>query len=63
MILSPNAELITDIARIDILERNGDGSVKTARIVNIDEVLLLRKTDGGTVKVESYWKRQDHEET
>ena len=59
MIISPSAEPVTDVVRIDVLERNGDGSIKTSRIVEIDEVLLLRKTDGGTYEKETFWKREE----
>jgi len=50
---------ITDVVRIDVLERNGDGTIKTSRVVEIDEVLLFRKTDGGTYEKETYWKREE----
>jgi len=36
-----------------------DGSIKTSRVVEIDEVLLLRRTDGGTYETETYWKREE----
>jgi len=59
MIISPSAEPVTDVVRIDVLERNEDGSIKTSRIVEIDEVLLLRKTDGETYEKETFWKREE----
>jgi len=59
MIISPSAEPVTDVVRIDVLERNGDGSIKISRIVEIDEVLLFRKTDGGTYETETFWKREE----
>jgi hypothetical protein len=53
MIIAPTANPVTDIVRIDVLERNEDGSVKTAQIVEIDEVVLLQKTG----ETEPYWER------
>ena len=59
MIISPSAEPVTDVVRFDVLERHEDGSIKTSRVVEIDEVLLLRRTDGGTYETETYWKREE----
>jgi hypothetical protein len=55
MIIAPSANPVTDIVRLDILERNADGSVKNYQIVEIDEVLLLHPTG----ETEPYWERQE----